>query len=116
MYFSRAAIPWHRDGFAQSQEHLSELHQHEFAPLRHIGLYAYTNKFLQIYPTLTASPLERIEALEQLRVLWHGYSIAVHVTSLLPEAGVDTIEDLERVRKHFQAPPDSALMAAISAL
>jgi 3-deoxy-manno-octulosonate cytidylyltransferase (CMP-KDO synthetase) len=116
MYFSRAAIPWHRDGFAQSKERLSEQHRHEFAPLRHIGLYAYTNQFLQIYPTLTASPLERIEALEQLRVLWHGYSIAVHVTSLLPEAGVDTPEDLERVRKHFEVPPDSPLMSAISAL
>jgi len=116
MYFSRAAIPWHRDGFAQSKESLSDLHSHEFAPLRHIGLYAYTNKFLQVYPTLTASPIERIEALEQLRVLWHGYSIAVHVTSLLPEAGVDTPEDLERVRKHFEAPPDSPLVAAISAL
>lgn len=116
MYFSRAAIPWHRDGFAQSTDHLSDVHRHEFTPLRHVGLYAYTNKFLQCYPTLTTSPLERIEALEQLRVLWHGYAIAVHVTSLLPEAGVDTPEDLERVRKHFEVPPDSPLVAAISVL
>jgi len=116
MYFSRAAIPWHRDGFAQSKEALSELHGHEFMPLRHIGLYAYSNHFLQIYPTLTPSPLERIEALEQLRVLWHGHAIAVHVTSVLPEAGVDTQEDLERVRRHFEAPPDSPLVTAISAL
>lgn len=116
MYFSRAAMPWHRDGFAQSQQQLSEPHRHEFTPLRHIGLYAYTNKFLQLYPTLAPSPLERIEALEQLRVLWHGYAIAVHVTSLLPEAGVDTPEDLERVRQHFEAPPDSPLVAAIAVL
>jgi 3-deoxy-manno-octulosonate cytidylyltransferase (CMP-KDO synthetase) len=116
MYFSRAAIPWHRDDFVQSKENLSEPHSHEFALLRHIGMYAYTNQFLQIYPTLTVSPLERIEALEQLRVLWHGYAIAVHVTSLLPEAGVDTLEDLERVRKHFGVPPDSPLAAVMSAL
>ncbi len=116
MYFSRAAIPWHREGFSRSTETLSELHCREFVPLRHIGLYAYTNKFLQMYPTLTTSPLERIEALEQLRVLWHGYSIAVHITSMIPEAGVDTPEDLERVRRHFEVPPDSALVTTISNL
>lgn len=116
MYFSRAAIPWHRDGFVQPGESLSDLHSHELTLLRHIGVYAYTNEFLRIYPTLTASPLERIEALEQLRVLWHGYAIAVHVTSLLPEAGVDTPEDLARVRKHFEAPPHSPLAATISVL
>jgi hypothetical protein len=78
-------------------------HANEYVPLRHIGLYAYSNRFLQLYPTLTPAPLERIEALEQLRVLWHGHAIAVHVTSLVPEAGVDTPEDLLRVRKHFEA-------------
>lgn len=116
MYFSRAAIPWHRDGFAKSTTALSDAHRAEYAPLRHIGLYAYSNKFLQVYPTLTVSPIERIEALEQLRVLWHGYEIAVHVTSVIPEAGVDTPEDLARVRRHYEVPPDSALMTAISAL
>lgn len=116
LYFSRAAIPWHRDGFAKSTTTLSDAHRAEYAPLRHIGLYAYSNHFLQIYPTLTVSPLERIEALEQLRVLWHGYDIAVHVTSVIPQAGVDTPEDLARVRKYFDIPPDSALMTAISAL
>lgn len=99
LYFSRATIPWHRDGFAQSQHHFPAA----YLPLRHIGLYAYRNNFLQIYPTLTISPLEQIEALEQLRVLWHGYAIAVHIASSTPAVGVDTPEDLERVRHFFGA-------------
>ncbi len=98
LYFSRATIPWHRDGFAQDRNQLPEAYQ----PLRHIGLYAYRNDFLQNYPKLAISPLEQIEALEQLRVLWHGYAIAVHVTASSPAAGVDTAEDLERVRAFFR--------------
>lgn len=97
LYFSRATIPWHRDGFAQSRQALPM----GYRPLRHIGLYAYANAFLQAYPRLPASPLEQMEALEQLRVLWHGYPIAVHVTESAPAAGVDTPEDLERVRKAY---------------
>lgn len=97
MYFSRAAIPWHRDGFAQSKATLPD----GYRPLRHIGLYAYSNRFLQAYPQLSISPLEQIEALEQLRVLWHGFPIAVHVSRAAPEAGVDTPDDLARVRRHF---------------
>ena len=97
MYFSRATIPWHRDGFAQSREQLPG----SYVALRHIGLYAYTNAFLQTYPSLEPAPLEAVEALEQLRVLWHGFPIAVHVTSSAPAAGVDTPEDLERVRRHY---------------
>jgi 3-deoxy-manno-octulosonate cytidylyltransferase (CMP-KDO synthetase) len=97
LYFSRATIPWHRDGFACTTEMLPA----GYAPLRHIGLYAYSNAFLQAYPQLAVSPLEQIEALEQLRVLWHGYPIAVHVTAKAPAAGVDTPEDLERVRQFF---------------
>ena len=99
LYFSRATIPWHRDGFARSREALPT----GCEPLRHIGLYAYANHFLQAYPGLEASPLESIEALEQLRVLWHGYPIAVHVTNRAPAAGVDTPEDLARVRALFDA-------------
>ena len=72
-----------------------------YQPLRHIGLYAFRNAFLQAYPGLAISPLEQIEALEQLRVLWHGYSIAVHVTEGAPAAGVDTAEDLARVQAYF---------------
>lgn len=97
LYFSRATIPWHRDGFAQSTTTIPA----GYRPLRHIGLYAYRNAFLREYPTLALSPLEQIEALEQLRVLWHGYSIAVHVADSAPAPGVDTPADLERVRAHF---------------
>ncbi|OFJ48022.1 3-deoxy-manno-octulosonate cytidylyltransferase [Janthinobacterium lividum] len=97
LYFSRACIPWHRDGFAQSRETLPQ----GYVPLRHIGLYAYSNAFLQTYPSLSVSPLEAIEALEQLRVLWHGVAIAVHVTDSAPAAGVDTPEDLVRVQAHY---------------
>jgi 3-deoxy-manno-octulosonate cytidylyltransferase (CMP-KDO synthetase) len=97
LYFSRAAIPWHRDGFAQSTQALPA----GYRPLRHIGLYAYANSFLQAYPTLPVSPLEQVEALEQLRVLWHGHPIAVHVTDAAPATGVDTPEDLARVRGYF---------------
>jgi 3-deoxy-manno-octulosonate cytidylyltransferase (CMP-KDO synthetase) len=97
LYFSRATIPWHRDGFATTREQLPA----GYVPLRHIGLYAYSNAFLQRYPQLEPSPLESIEALEQLRVLWHGVPIAVHVTAEAPHAGVDTPADLERVRLFY---------------
>jgi len=97
LYFSRATIPWDRDAFAVSRDVLPA----GYRPLRHIGLYAYSNAFLQTYPTLAPAPLESIEALEQLRVLWHGYPIAVHVTDSAPAAGVDTPEDLARVRQHY---------------
>ena len=97
LYFSRAAIPWHRDGFAASQAALPP----GFVPLRHIGLYAYSNTFLQAYPTLAPAPIEAIEALEQLRVLWHGVPIAVHLTDSAPAAGVDTPADLARVRLFY---------------
>ncbi|QOL49576.1 3-deoxy-manno-octulosonate cytidylyltransferase [Massilia litorea] len=97
LYFSRATIPWHRDAFAATRDVLPA----GYAPLRHIGLYAYSNAFLQAYPGLEPAPLEQIEALEQLRVLWHGYPIAVHVTDSAPPAGVDTPEDLARVRLQY---------------
>jgi 3-deoxy-manno-octulosonate cytidylyltransferase (CMP-KDO synthetase) len=105
LYFSRATIPWHRDAFAASKSALTQTVPAnlpaDYAALRHIGLYAYSNEFLQMYPGLAVSPLEAVEALEQLRVLWHGYPIAVHVTDSQPAAGVDTAEDLARVRLHF---------------
>jgi len=93
LYFSRAPIPWWRDGFANGVTALPSP-----APLRHIGLYAYQAGFLRRFPTLAASPLEAVESLEQLRVLWHGERIAVHVTADRPGPGVDTPEDLARVR------------------
>lgn len=97
MYFSRAAIPWHRDSFSSA----AGADAVQGLPLRHIGLYAYTNRFLQRYPTLSPSPLEGIEALEQLRVLWHRIPIGVHITRGAPAPGIDTLEDLERARRHF---------------
>ena len=93
LYFSRAPIPWRRDGSAAGAAALPSP-----APLRHIGLYAYQAGFLRRYPSLPACPLEAIESLEQLRVLWHGERIAVHVSAERPGPGVDTPEDLSRVR------------------
>ena len=98
LYFSRAPIPWHRDGFAGGAPAALPP---DYAALRHIGLYAYSNRFLQTYPGLAPAPLEAVEALEQLRVLWHGYPIAVHITDAAPAAGVDTPDDLARVRLHY---------------
>lgn len=96
MYFSRAAIPWYRDGYAKSERQYPT-----FPALRHIGLYAFRNDFLKTYTSLTVAPMEQLESLEQLRVLWHGYPIAVYITRQIPEAGVDTLADLERVRKRY---------------
>jgi 3-deoxy-manno-octulosonate cytidylyltransferase (CMP-KDO synthetase) len=96
-YFSRAPIPWARDAFAASPKRLPE----GLPCYRHIGVYAYRAEFLRVFPRLAASPLERFEALEQLRALWHGYAIAVAVRQDAPLPGVDTPEDLERVRALF---------------
>lgn len=93
MYFSRAPIPWWRDGWSDGIAGLGEP-----PALRHVGLYAYHAGFLRRFPGLAASPLEQTESLEQLRVLWHGEQIAVHVASGRPGPGVDTPDDLERVR------------------
>jgi 3-deoxy-manno-octulosonate cytidylyltransferase (CMP-KDO synthetase) len=91
LLFSRAPIPWWRD--APQASALSAP-----PPLRHVGIYAYRVGFLRAFPKLAVSPLEVTESLEQLRVLWHGERIAVHVTALTPGPGVDTAADLERVR------------------
>jgi len=98
MYFSRAPIAWWRDGFAQGVSSLPEP-----LPLRHVGIYAYRCGFLRRFPQLPAAPVERLESLEQLRALWHGHRIAVHVTEDAPGPGVDTPEDLERVRALWAA-------------
>jgi len=95
LYFSRAPLPWWRDRPAGSSA------LPDPPPLRHVGLYAYRAGFLRRFPSLPPSPLERIEALEQLRVLWHGERIAVHVAAAAPGTGVDTPEDLARVRALF---------------
>ena len=96
LYFSRAPIPWWRDGNARGVTALPDP-----APLRHIGIYGLRAGFLRAFPTLPQAPVENCEALEQLRALWHGHRIAVHVTQQAPGAGVDTPEDLARVRKLF---------------
>jgi 3-deoxy-manno-octulosonate cytidylyltransferase (CMP-KDO synthetase) len=98
--FSRAPIPWWRDGSAAAGR--AALPQDPPA-LRHVGLYAYRAGFLRRFPALPVAPLERTEALEQLRVLWHGERIAVHVTDHAPGPGVDTPEDLARVRRLFES-------------
>lgn len=95
LYFSRAPIPWWRDG--QAAEGLRALPSP--APLRHIGIYSYRASFLQQFPQLPPAPIETLESLEQLRALWHGHRIAVHVSDAAPGPGVDTPEDLERVRR-----------------
>ena len=103
LYFSRAPIPWWRDGQAQPANAPTALPQP--APLRHVGLYAYRAGFLRGFPALQPAPLEQIESLEQLRVLWHGQRIAVHVAANAPGPGVDTAEDLARVRALFAGLP-----------
>jgi len=95
LYFSRAPITWWRDG--QSSGTFTALPNPP--PLRHIGVYGYRAGFLTQFPTLPPSPLETMESLEQLRALWHGHRIAVHVTTQAPGPGVDTPEDLLRVRQ-----------------
>jgi 3-deoxy-manno-octulosonate cytidylyltransferase (CMP-KDO synthetase) len=94
LYFSRAPIPWPRDEAAPDA-----IATMATAPLRHVGLYAYRAGFLRRFPRLAHSPLEQIERLEQLRVLWHGERIAVHVSAAEPGIGVDTAEDLARARE-----------------
>lgn len=96
LYFSRAPIAWWRDGFAGGVSRLPEP-----APLRHVGLYGYRAGFLLRFPAMPQAPLEACEALEQLRVLWHGERIAVHISDERPGPGVDTPEDLARVRSLF---------------
>lgn len=96
LYFSRAPIAWWRDGFANGIHALPQP-----APLRHIGIYAYRVGFLCLFPQLAQAPIEVTESLEQLRALWHGYRIAVHVAEHAPGPGVDTPDDLERVRALF---------------
>jgi 3-deoxy-manno-octulosonate cytidylyltransferase (CMP-KDO synthetase) len=94
LYFSRAPIPWWRDG----QQDGSFKTLPNPAPLRHIGIYGYRAGFLALFPTLPPAPVETMESLEQLRALWHGHRIAVHVTHEAPGPGVDTPEDLARVQ------------------
>ncbi len=94
LYFSRAAIPWHRDEFANNKDSLPK----GVAYYRHIGLYAYRARFIQEYVSWPACALEQIESLEQLRVLWHGRKIHVAQAAESATGGVDTPADLARVK------------------
>ena len=108
LYFSRAPIPWWRDGFAS--QGMSMLPSP--APLRHIGIYGYRAGFVRQFPHLPPAPIEAIEALEQLRAMWHGHRIAVHVSAHAPGPGVDTPEDLARVRQRIAAMPPEGPVSA----
>lgn len=98
MYFSRAPIPYPRDAFANNTTLPANL-----GVLRHIGIYAYRASFLRAYSKLAPTAIEQIEALEQLRALWHGYKIGVTVTQDAPPSGVDTEADLIVTRQIFEA-------------
>lgn len=93
LYFSRAPIPWKRD--------VSMTEKNKVTAFRHIGIYAYRVDFIRRYIAWGQSPLEEIEKLEQLRVLWHGEKIHVGLAKEIPPEGIDTPEDLERIRKIF---------------
>ncbi|MCR3756101.1 MAG: 3-deoxy-manno-octulosonate cytidylyltransferase [Sodalis sp. Psp] len=101
LYFSRATIPWDREGLSRSREQINS------SLLRHIGLYAYRADFIRRYVNWQPSPLERIEILEQLRVLWYGERIHVAIASILPGTGVDTPEELAKVRLQQQEQRDA---------
>ena len=98
LYFSRSPIPAARDANGQTWWDAGGALP---PPLRHVGIYAYRTGFLRQFPKLPQAPLEQLEALEQLRALWHGHRIAVHISAQMPGPGVDTPEDLERVRRLF---------------
>lgn len=97
LYFSRSTVPWDRDRFAVSRQDIGDFY------LRHIGIYAYRAGFIRRYITWQPSQLEQIEMLEQLRVLWYGEKIHVAVAKQAPAVGVDTPEDLAKVRAILSA-------------
>jgi len=96
-YFSRAPIPWSRESFSDPQPYLPKDSDY----YRHIGIYAYRVSFLKDYVTWPPSMTEQVERLEQLRALSNGVNIHVEITKASPPAGVDTQEDLERLRALF---------------
>jgi 3-deoxy-manno-octulosonate cytidylyltransferase (CMP-KDO synthetase) len=99
LYFSRAPIPWHRDGFIETRA-VERLPAHA-GYYRHIGLYAYRAGFLQRFSRSPVCPLEQVEHLEQLRALYYGFQIRIAVAEVPVETGIDTPYDLERIRRLF---------------
>ena len=97
LYFSRAPIPWARDALAKGERVIAP----GLPAWHHIGLYAYRVGFLRAFPNLPQGMLERYEMLEQLRALEYGHTILVHLTDSAPAPGVDTPDDLDRVRKIY---------------
>jgi len=95
LYFSRAPIPYARDAFARGIRAIPR----GLPVYRHLGIYAYRAAFLREFTTLDPPPIERFEALEQLRALAHGHSISVAITKSAPHPGIDTPADLERARR-----------------
>lgn len=98
MYFSRASIPWDRDGYKAG----TGVKTSKMAVYRHIGMYGYRVSFLNEYVGMEACPLEGTEALEQLRALWYGVRIHMSVIDQAPGHGVDTPADVERVERLLQ--------------
>lgn len=101
LYFSRAPIPWPRERMPANTAMATDVNLPQPAPLRHVGIYGYRAGFLRQFPRFSTAPLELSESLEQLRVLWHGERIAVHIRDQAPAGGVDTPEDLDRVRAQW---------------
>lgn len=97
LYFSRAAIPWARDEFSSSVSKRPS----QGSWFRHIGIYAYRVGFLERFVSWETAPIEELEQLEQLRALYNGERIHVEQASESVPAGVDTQEDLDKVRQHF---------------
>lgn len=97
LYFSRAPIPWPREAYAAHQPLPAGV-----PVLRHIGLYAYRARFLRAFGTLAPAPIEQVEALEQLRALYHGHRIGVSITPHAPPAGVDTEQDWRDAQREFE--------------
>lgn len=95
LYFSRAPIPYARDAFANGLRSLPRA----LPVYRHLGIYAYRCAFLRAFERLKPVAIERFEALEQLRALAHGYAISMVVTRTAPHAGIDTPQDLDRLRR-----------------
>jgi len=104
LYFSRAPVPWARDALARNRSEVPR----GVPVLRHIGIYAYRAGFLRTFAALSPTPLERVEALEQLRALEHGHAIAVRVTPEPFPPGVDTEDDLARAEQTLRGRGEPA--------